>query len=159
MTEQQTSVSIGELVQSPTAKFENIGDRTGGVIVFARQQQQTDFDTGELKFWNDGNKMMQLVVGIRQADGQELNIYARGGRYEISSGEGEALQNAIVAAVLEAGEKEIKPGAYIEVVHTGLGKAAKRGLNQPKLYRAKYTPEKESVAVAGLFSTDDKPPY
>src|SRR5215469_10049553 len=48
-----------------SASFQNVGDTIVGFI--ARQpevQQHSDFETGELKRWSDGNPMMQLRVAL-----------------------------------------------------------------------------------------------
>lgn len=156
MTQDQ-GISISELTRPPAAKFEDVGDRVKGVITRAARQQQTDLDTGELMVWANGDPRMQTVIAVQQADGTEVTLYARGGNYTVETGEGTAMEKAIVDAVVAAKADAIKVGATLEVVHSGLGKAAKRGVNQPKLYRARYVPPAApdtEVPVSGLFSDD-----
>lgn len=145
------SLPIGDLIASPAVKFEAVGDRVAGTITSVRRQQQTDFDTGEALTWSNGDPRMMTVVRM-EINGEERALYARGGKYEAVEGEGTSLEAAIVDAVVAAGGTSIAKGATLEVVHSGLGKPPKRGANAPKLYRAKYTPPTESVAISDLFS-------
>jgi hypothetical protein len=147
------SLPISDLISSPSIKFDTVGDRVSGVITAVRRQQQTDFDTGEALSWSNGDPRMMTVVRL-EVDGEERALYARGGKYEVVEGEGTSLESAIVDAVVAAGGTAIERGARLEVVHSGLGKAPKRGANAPKLYRAKYTPAAASVPVSDLFSEE-----
>jgi hypothetical protein len=70
-----------------SAKFDTIGTTVGGRIVRPPvARQQTDFDSGKPKFYDDGNPMMQVVVPVQTplrdprdaADDGVRNIYIRG---------------------------------------------------------------------------------
>ena len=143
------SLSIADLGGTPWAKFTSVGDRVVGVIRSVGREQQTDYDTRELLTWPNGEPKMETVVKLEQDDGDVCALHARGGRYEVASGEGTSLEAALVDAVVAAGETLIKPGARLEVVHSGIGKSGKFNA---KLYRAKYTPPVEAVPVSDLFS-------
>jgi len=121
-----------------SASFQNVGEFVVGLI--ARQpevQQQRDFETGELKFWSDGNPMMQLRVVLTTdqrdpedpEDSGERAVYIRGN-----------MQRAVAQAVRAAGAKGLAVGGKLLIKYSGDGKAARRGLNAPKLYEAKYRP-------------------
>jgi hypothetical protein len=49
----------------PSAKFETHGDTVTGVITDTPEvRPQTDFDSGQPLFWDDGKPKMQLVVTL-----------------------------------------------------------------------------------------------
>jgi len=148
------SMPISDLrgAASLNATLANVGDRVAGTIVSVRRAQQTDLDTGSPLTWSDGNPRMMTVVVIRKDDGEEGALYARGGNFEVVTGEGTSLEGAIVDAVTTVGASSIDAGARLEVVHSGLGKRSSAAKNPPKLYRAKYTPAASSMAVSDLFS-------
>lgn len=47
------------------AKWPVIGFIVEGTVKAAKMQQQRDFDSGEMLFWNDGSPRMQLVVDLQ----------------------------------------------------------------------------------------------
>lgn len=116
-----------------------------GRIESADVRQQTDPE-GNLKTWNDGSPVMQLVVTLATDLNDDANddgrraIYAKGGNYEAASGEGTSMLVAIREAVKKAGGSKLEPGATLTVRHTGLGKKTSAAYSAPKLYRAKYEP-------------------
>ncbi len=50
----------------------------------------------------------------------------------------QSLMDAVITACKEAGVRKIQPGDFVEIVCTGEGKKANRGMNAPKLYEASY---------------------
>src|SRR5690606_40400870 len=100
---------MGESV--PSAKFPAIGATVSGTICEPPVvQQQRDYTTGELKFWSDGNPMMQLVVtlqtgerdpGIVDDDGRR-RVYVRG-----------QLKRAVQRAVKTAGAPGLAVGGQL----------------------------------------------
>lgn len=130
-----------------SAKFDNVGDSVVGFI--ARQpevQQQRDFETGELKVWQDGNPMMQLRVVLSTEerdpedpeDSGERAVYIRGNS-----------QRAVAQAVRAASAPGLEVGGKLLIKYVADGKAARRGFNPPKVYEAKYrAPEREATSVA-----------
>jgi hypothetical protein len=151
---ERTSIGIGEMSRPPAAQFETVGDRCKGKIVSLSVEQQTNMDTGQLMFWQDG-RPREMVVLVLSDNGELASLYARGGNFKVASGEGVALWNAITEAAAAAGATDIEMGATLEVVHSGLG-TKEGGKNPPKLYRARYTkPPKAAVATDRLFSDDE----
>jgi hypothetical protein len=144
-----------------SAKFEKIDDAVEGEIVSCDLRQQTDIETGTPLTFADGKPRMQLVVTLQtklhESDDDDglRTIYAKGGRYEVASGTGSSMRDAIAQAVKDVGADKIEEGATLVVVHTGLGKAKSRGFNQPKLYTAGYRKPKATVSAAALFSDDE----
>ena len=142
------------------AKFEELGDSCEGEITEVRLTQQTDMETQAPLFWSDGSPRMQLVVAIKTdaTDGENddgiRRIYAKGGNYEVASGSGKSLKDAIGDAIKKVGARSIEEGGYLKVAYTGVGKKTNRGFSAPKLYKASYKVPTQSVAAADLFDED-----
>jgi len=147
------SIEISTLASSAAVKFETVGATVKGRIVGVAQAQQTDIDTGAPLVWNDGTPRMQLVIRL-EVEGETKTLYAKGGTFEVATGEGTSMQQAIVDAVMGAGASRIETGATLEVAHSGIGKKTSAAKSAPKLYRARYSPPVEAVPIAGLFSDE-----
>jgi hypothetical protein len=106
---------------------------------------------------------MQLVITLKtdakeNADDDGLRtIYAKGGRYEIASGEGQSMRDAIAEAVKLEKASTIDPGDELAVAFTGLAKPTQRGYQPAKLYVAGFKKASRSVAVKDLFGDGEKP--
>src|SRR5215467_15542745 len=128
------------------AKLEEMGDSVSGVITHCEVSQQTSMDTNEPLTWADGSPRKQLVITLQTADHADNDddglrrIYAKGGRYEVASGSGSSMKDAIGDAVKRAGARTVEEGGTLTVAFTGMGKKTNRGYNAPKLYKAKYEP-------------------
>jgi hypothetical protein len=140
--------------------FENVGDIVKGTVIRADVKQQTAIDSGELLTWPDGRPRMQLVVELQtdlhesDEDDGVRTIFAKGGRYEIASGEGMSMKDAIADAVKAAKADGINPGDELAVGYTGVGKPTQRGYTAPKLYAASFRPASKSVKAADLFGDE-----
>jgi len=129
-----------------SATFKNVGDQVVGHIMRQPEvQQQRDFDSGEMKVWSDGNPMMQLKVVLMTEehdpedpeDSGERAVYIRGN-----------MQRAVAQAVRQAAAPGLEVGGKLLIKYSGNGTAARRGLNPPKLYEARYrAPEAPPVTV------------
>ena len=139
------------------ASFEQMGDMVEGTIVDAKVSQQTSMETNEPLTWNDGSPRMQLVVTLQTKEKTDDNddgqrrLYAKGGNFEVASGKGKALKDAIADAVKKSGASKIEEGATLKVAFTGEGKKTNRGYAAPKLFTASYEPPTASVDVDDLF--------
>lgn len=137
---------------SKSAKFEDVGDTIKGTVVTAEVAQQTDPD-GNLKTWNDGSPVMQLIVTLQtdlkddDDDDGTRRLYAKGGNFTAASGKGSSMLVAIREAVKKAGAKSLDAGGVLTVQHSGLGTKAKASFNAPKLYVAKYEPGAKSIDI------------
>jgi len=140
------------------AKFDNVGDAVEGTVTDVRLSQQTSMEDNTPLTWADGSPRMQLVVSIKtdERNGDEddgvRRIFAKGGNYEVASGAGKSMKDAIADAVKKAGAKSIDEGGWIKVAFTGEGKKTNRGYATPKLYRASY---KAPVASVSADDFDD----
>lgn len=116
---------------APSAKFTSHGDIHKGVITKAETAQQTDFDTGKPKFYDDGNPMWQIVLTI-QTDQRDPEIPNDDGERRIFV-KGQMLA-ALRAALRTVGAQTIEAGDTIAVQYTGDGEAKRAGMSGPKQY-------------------------
>lgn len=142
------------------AKFENIGDAVEGEITDAVVTQQTHMETQEPLTWADGSPRMQLVVTLqtddKSADDDGLRrIFAKGGKYEVATGTGTSMKDAIADAVKKAGASSLEVGGRLKVGYTGEGKKTNRGFSAPKLYRATYSAPVKGVSASELWDEDE----
>jgi len=145
-----TSIPLSDLESSPSAKFVEIGDTYKGRITNIEQRQQTEMD-GSPRTFKDGSPMMQYVFSLEQENGDTVSLFARGGKYTPSSGEGESMLSAIRTAGEAAGVEAVAVGGELAVAYTGQAEPAPG--KKAKLYRAKYSaPAAASVPVDDLFS-------
>lgn len=122
--------------------FDTIGDTCKGKVVRAVTQQQTDFNTKELKFFKDGSPMMQIVVTVQQDDGEEAALFFKGGNFEPNEGTGKASLPALRDAL---GDRQLEVGGTLAMQYSGLGKPTKG--NPPKLYVCQYQPPTTALAA------------
>jgi hypothetical protein len=141
-----TSIPMSAMHGAPGAKFEKIGDKYLGKIVSIDERHQTDPD-GTPKTFPDGTPKPEWVITVKQADGESVALYARGGKFKPAEGTGEAMLNAIGTAVRAADADGAHIGARLAVTHTGLGEPTKPGFTAPKLFTAQYEPPSTAVPV------------
>ncbi|MFC8985147.1 hypothetical protein [Streptomyces sp. NPDC057115] len=123
---------------APTAKFPTPGTTVGGRITETpKVEQQRDIQSGEQKFWSNGDPMMQLVVTV-QTEQRDPAIEDDDGRRRIFV-KGQ-MKNAVADAVRQAGAKGLEVGGTLHVRYTHDGEQTKRGFSAPKQYAAKYVP-------------------
>ncbi len=125
-----------------TAKFPNVGDSVAGTIVDGYQSQQTDYNTGEPKFWKDGNPMMQQVIVLDTGEEEPTKLYAKGQMWQ-----------AIRDAVRQSGGSIAKGGKL--GVRFDREEPSERG-NPKKIYVAQYAPPSSFDAVAEAASEPEK---
>ncbi|MFF9129153.1 hypothetical protein [Streptomyces sp. NPDC014806] len=121
---------------APTAKFPAPGTTVGGRITEEpKVEQQRDIQTGEKKFWNNGDPMMQLVVTV-QTDQRDPSLEEDDGRRRIFV-KG-VMKNAVADAVRAAGARGLEVGGQLFVTYTHDGEPKQRGFSAPKQYAARY---------------------
>lgn len=140
-------------------QFNEINDIVKGTIESAEVKQQTSIE-GELLTWQDGSPRKQLVItlktNLKDSDDDDglRTIYAKGGRYEVASGSGTSMRDAIVDAVKVAGGTGINVGDELAVCFSGMGKIKSRGQSAPKLYEAGYKVAQRAVSGQDLFGDE-----
>lgn len=127
---------MGESV--PSASFLQFGASVTGIICEQpKLNQQRDFTTRELKTWDDGNPMMQLVVTLQTEEIDE-KIEDDDGRRRIYIKSN--MKKAVADAVRRAKAKDLAIGGKLTVTYTENGTPSQRGSQPPKLYSAVYVP-------------------
>lgn len=148
---------------APTQKFPREGFTWGGTVESWEMAQQTDMETGELLFWNDGKPRMQLVMNMQgEATGitWETNAYKQvalpdddGSRRLFVKGN---LQKAVAKAIKDA-KATLEPGAYLEVTRGSDLPPKKKGQSGAHTFKAVWTPaSKNAHAASALFDQDDE---
>lgn len=122
---------------SPALKFPDIGTVQRGTIVAKEARQQTDFSTGEAKFWPNGDPMLEVVVTLDLGVGEEGRIFARG-----------QMLNAIRTAIRDAGATTLEPGGTLAVKFDREEPNKNPRFNPIKIYTAQYRPPAAKAAKA-----------
>lgn len=142
----------------PSASFLTKGTKHAGVICERPTvRQQTDLDTGEPKFWKNGDKMMMAVVTI-QTDERDPEIEDDDGRrrFYISFKMREAVAEALKEASEKAGEKlKLEEGGWLEIEFTSQEKPKRKGHSGIKHYEAYYEPPEDSYFDADNDDPDE----
>jgi hypothetical protein len=144
------SLPLSDLESSPSAKFTAIGDKHAGRILAMNERQQTDIN-GRLLAFDDGTPRMQWVITLETADGDNVQLYAKGGNFKAAKGEGQSMLSAIGAAVRAAGATAVDVGGQLAVAYTG-DSAAQPGRFPAKLYTAQYQAPAAASVPLDLFS-------
>lgn len=140
--------------------FTEVGDIVHGTVVSATIRQQTSME-GQPLTWDDGTPRKLLVIVLQtddvtdEDDGQR-SIFAKGGRYEVATGEGTSMRDAIGDAMKLQKASKLEPGDELWVGYTGNGKG-KKGYTAPKLYSAKFRKGGQSVKAADIFGPESEP--
>jgi hypothetical protein len=135
-----------------SAKFPTVGTTVKGVVISKALEQQKDMD-GKAKFYDDGNPMNQMVIGLQTEERDAELTDDDGIRYVFAKGN---MLVAIRDAVKKAGKQSLDLGDELAVKYTGDGVAKTRGFSAPKLYAAKVvqgTPPPPAVD----FDDDEAP--
>jgi hypothetical protein len=137
---------------------EALGDKIKGRIVSVQRKQQTDFTTGALQTWDNGDPRLQTVIelatDLRDSDDDDgvRTLYLKGGKnFEAAEGSGFSGEVALAAAAKEAGCTSIDEDATLTVVYTGKSKPTTRGYQPARLYTMRYEPPRASVSTSDLF--------
>ena len=134
------SIPLTDLEGGNAAQFINLGDKHVGTITDFSERQQTKLGEGTPLTFNDGTPRMVHVITIQPLDGSDaVQLWARGGKFEVASGSGTSMGGAIAEAAKKAGVQKLEVGAQLAVAFTGMG-VPKPGFNAPKLYTAEYRP-------------------
>ncbi len=132
----------------PSAKFPAIGSTVSGRITERPTvEQQRDFTTGDLKFWDDGKPQMQLVVTLATNERDPENPEDDGTRRLYVKGQ---MKNAVASAVRAAGARGLEVGGTLTVTYARDGQKSNPRFNAPKNFDAQYVP----AATAELHAPD-----
>jgi hypothetical protein len=137
---------------APTAKFENIGDRTSGIVLaIPVTRPQTDFTTGQIKTWPSGETMEQMVIRLLTQERTDADDDGTRTLYIDTRFKKDALREALKLV----GAKRIEVGGFIDMVHTELGGQNGTG----KLYAAQYAkPTQQTLALVEAHKAEPQQP-
>jgi hypothetical protein len=139
----------------PSAKFETHGDTVTGVITDTPEvRPQTDFDSGQPLFWDDGKPKMQLVVTLATDQRDPGNADDDGTRRVYVKGK---LQQAVAQAVRKAGAKGLEVGGTLTVTYVGDDEPKRKGMSGAKLYTAEYTAAASAFLATGELPAQPQP--
>ena len=136
---------ISELTRSggASAKWYAIGDVRRIVITDVEKRQVTDFVTGELKTWPNGDPIWQFVFAGTDPDtGDETRFFARG--FQLS-----AFKEALRVAGVTAGDT--LTGGTLAIKWTGEQEATKPGMSPAKTWSAQYKPAVTNAVTDDLI--------
>lgn len=136
------------------ARFPTLGTAVSGRIIRDPEaREQTDFTTGAVLRWDNGEAKMQIVVQLATDERDSQDISDDGTRALYVKGQ---MLNAVRGAVRAAGAKGLEVGGTLTVTYSSDGMPARAGLNAPKQYTAAYTAPAQA-AVANVLNTGDAP--
>jgi hypothetical protein len=92
----------------PSVKFPTVGTTFTGTAISEEVQQQRDFTTGDLQFWNDGKPKWQVVLTCSDADGELHRLFFKS-----------QMLTAAKAALRDLGMASFEPGCKVTVTFTG----------------------------------------
>ena len=119
--------------------FKQIGASVTGTITEEPVlRQQTDFASGALLCWPDGNPKQVLVVVLQTTEQDGPNDDGRRSIWAANPG---GLRTALGKAVHAAGAKQLDVGGTLTITYVKDGdRPANTGYNPPKVYEAVYVP-------------------
>lgn len=121
---------------APAAKFPTLGTVVKGKVVGQKKQQSKDMATGELKTWDDGTPVWEIVFTLA-TDDRDPNIDDDDGTRRLFA-RGQMLK-AIGQAIRKEGWSKSLVGGELAVKYDHDGQASKRGFSAPKVYAARFT--------------------
>lgn len=149
-------MAIGDFLKSgnKSASFLTIGTSHGGTVLSAESRQATDIKTGELKTWDDGKPIMQIVITV-QTNERDPELEADDGKRGIYiKAYGDQLRE-LKRAVREAGDDDVREGGTFTATYVGDGEKTNKAFDAPKLFSYSY--QKPSGAAALIKGADTTP--
>lgn len=144
---------------SPAVKFPEVGTVVRGKVLGQKKQQSKDMATGELKVWDDGTPVWEIVFTLATDDRDPAIEDDDGNRRLFARGQ---MLKAIGQALREAKWSRSLVGGTLAVKYQKDGEATRRGFSPPKVYAAKFEPPAaadEFDAMAGDGYHDDEGPF
>lgn len=138
---------------TPTASFDLIGASISGTVLDIQTRQQRDFNTGEPKYWKNGDPMWCAVISLQTTlrDAQLAEDDGIRNLYVVSP----RMRDAIAVACRAAGHSDgVEKSGRLTVKYYGDGQAQGRN-NPPKLYTAEYVGP-DSVAANDIITAPQR---
>lgn len=142
-----------------SAQFPVVGHSYTGTVLSFATRDQTDFTTGEVKRFPNGDAMRQLVITLatsargKFADGEAVDVPDDDGVRTLYVKS--FMKTAVRDAILRAGGKTLEKGGLLTVT-----RIANRPKTDPKKkaaydYSAVYVLPKDNAAASDLMEDDD----
>lgn len=126
------------------AKFPEVGTVVRGKVLHHEKRQARDMDNN-LKFWEDGNPIFEVVVTLQTEDRDPTLEDDDGIRRLFVRGQ---MLKAVRDALVKASWRDSLVGGDLAVKYKGDGVPSRNGFSPPKLYVAQF----EAPAVADDFT-------
>lgn len=149
-----------------TFPFDNIGDYVQGTVLDLAEVQQTDLQSGQPAFWDDGKPKMMYRVTLQTelrdpanpADDGKRTVYLRGAKKPKDDG-GKSSLCAVLDAVKDAtGSGNLAYGGKLTLQYAANGPQPNRGFNAPKYYLAWYEPPQMTLEQPAEHKSAPPPP-
>lgn len=128
---------MGGGIKSAAFPDQQYGHTVAGAIVRPPQvRQQTDFDTGKPKHFDNGDPMMQIVVQVQTDLRDQADATDDGVRAFYLKGQ---MQAAVRDAVREAGAKGLEVGGHLAIRYVKDEPNSRGRGKDKKVYAARYT--------------------
>lgn len=121
-----------------TVPFEQVGDSVTGIIVSPPEpRNQTDPETGEQKFFKNGQPMIMWAVKVSTNLRDPQDPFDDGERMLYLKWKSlDAVRNAVRAS----GSTGLQPGGQLTLTLSGFGPKPKPAWSAPKEWQARYVP-------------------
>lgn len=141
---------------APAVKFPTVGTKVVGKVLDQKKQQSKDMATGDLKTWDDGSPIYEIVFTL-QTDERDPNIEDDDGTRRLFA-RGQMLK-AIGIALRKVQWKKPLVGGTLGVKYDHDGEAKTRGFSPPKVYVAKFDPPEAADEFDEMAGPDDEAEY
>jgi hypothetical protein len=138
----------------PLIRLENVGSTLIGDLVEARLVDERDYDTGEIKRWDDGNPRKQLVIDVRIDWAKSVDITTGKNGIREDVGSYYCRYTAFLAmqeAVKAAGCKMSEVGR-LALRRTQDGQPKKAGFGAPQQFVAQVARAAAGASVDDMFA-------
>jgi len=143
---------MGGGIKSAAFPDQQYGHTVGGPIVRPPQvRQQTDFDTGKPKFFDNGDPMMQIVVQVQTDQRDQADSTDDGVRAFYLKGQ---MQAAVRDAVRTVGAKGLEVGGQLYIKYVKDEPNSRGRGKDKKVYAARYTAPAGQAANDALMGGD-----
>ena len=144
---------------APAAKFPTVGTVIKGKVIGQKKQQSKDMATGEVKLWDDGSPIWEIVFTLQTDDRDPAIEDDDGNRRLFARGQ---MLKAIGQALRKAHWNSSLVGGTLGVKYAKDGEPSKRGFSAPKLYQAIFEPpsgadEFDAMAGAPVYDDGEEP--
>jgi hypothetical protein len=156
---------------APAAKWKDVGDKVGGTVLFYEMADRTDYDTGEILYWDavankkvveskasPGSKVLRQLVMTIQSEATGFTYEGlQYTRKELPDDDGQrrlfimgALKEAVTKA-LKTGSFRLETGAYIEIERTADKPSTNPKYAPAHQYAVSWTPKTQNSHAASDF--------